>query len=95
MCVCIVHVCCCCCCVVSYFQNLMWFQKRREAGLSEKTGPPERPNFQLPSDMHLLDDAKTLAIVREFAADQDSFFKQFAKSYRKMVSMGARFALRN
>lgn len=61
---------------------------------SEKTGPPEKPNFQLPSDMHLLDDPKTLAVVREFANDQDAFFKQFVKSYRKMVNLGTPFASR-
>lgn len=78
----------------SYFKNLMWFQARREQGLSEKTGPPERPNFQLPSDMHLLDDPKTLALVREYANDERAFFDQFAKSYNKMVSVGTPFASR-
>jgi len=67
----------------------MWFQDRRERGLPDSGGgPPERPNFQLPSDIHLLDDPKTLAIVREFANDQDKFFEAFTKSYNKMVSLG-------
>lgn len=77
-----------------YFKNLLWFQDRRERGLSEKTGPPERPNFQLPSDIHLLDDPKTLALVREYGNNQNSFFNQFVKSYNKMVSVGTPFASR-
>lgn len=75
-----------------YFINLMWFQERRELGESEKVGPPDRPNFQLPSDVHLLDSPKTLEIVREFAADQNAFFEQFKKSYIKMTEQGAKFA---
>lgn len=78
----------------SYFINLLWFQGRRENGYSEKVGPPDRPNFQLPSDVHLLDDPNTLAIVREFGADQNAFFDQFAKSYNKMVDVGTPFAIR-
>lgn len=69
----------------------MWFQDRREQGLSEKVGPPERPNYQLPSDIHLIDDPKTLALVREFSRDQNAFFKQFVSSYNKMVSVGTPF----
>lgn len=78
----------------SYFKNLLWFQDRLERQLSTKIGPPERPNFQLPSDMHLLDDPKTLEIVREFGTDQDAFFSQFVKSYNKMVNVGTPFASR-
>lgn len=70
----------------------MWFQDRRERGLSENVGPPDRPNFQLPSDIHLLDEPETLAIVREFANDQNAFFTQFAESYNKMVNVGTPFA---
>lgn len=81
-----------CVCICSYFKNLMWFQERREKGLSEKTGPPDRPNFQLPSDMHLLDDPITLALVRKYAADERAFFDQFSKSYQKMMSVGTPFA---
>jgi cytochrome c peroxidase len=77
-----------------YYVNLMWFQERREAGLKEDVGPPERPNFQLPSDMSFLDDEKTLAIVQEFAESQDSFFEQFKKSYNKMVNVGTPMASR-
>jgi catalase (peroxidase I) len=72
----------------SYFKNLMWFQNRRERGLSVDTGPPDRPNFQLPSDMGLLDDPSTLAIVREFANNQRAFFDAFKVAYTKMVSIG-------
>lgn len=78
----------------SYFKNLLWYQDRREQNFSTKTGPPDRPNFQLPSDMHLLDDPKTLAIVRRFGADEATFFTQFVKSYNKMVSVGTPFASR-
>lgn len=78
-----------------YFQNLLWFQSRREKFQSEKVGPPERPNFQLPSDIHLLDDPKTLAIVREFGNNEKAFFDQFAKSYIKMVNVGTPVASRS
>jgi catalase (peroxidase I) len=72
----------------------MWFQDRRERNLSETTGPPDRPNFQLPSDMHLLDDPETLRFVREFAADQDKFFAAFSSAYLRMVSIGAPAAVK-
>lgn len=75
-----------------YFKNLMWFQERREKFLSEKVGPPDRPNFQLPSDIHLLDDPKTLAIVKEFGKSEKSFFDQFVQSYIKMVNVGTPMA---
>ncbi len=75
-----------------YFKNLMWFQERREAGLSETEGPPEKPNFQLPSDLHLLDDPDTLVIVCEFANDQKAFFDAFSESYKRMVAIGTPFA---
>lgn len=71
-----------------YFLNLMWFQKRRDQGLSTKTGPPDTPNFQLPSDIQLLDDARTRAVVEEFANSQDAFFKQFVASFQKMTDLG-------
>lgn len=77
-----------------YFVNLMWFEERRLEGESEAVGPPDRPNFQLPSDLGLLDDASTLAIVKEFAEDQGKFFSQFAASYNKMVNVGTPMASR-
>lgn len=78
----------------SYFKNLMWFQERRMEGASEKTGPPDRPNFQLPSDMHLLDDPETLKTVSLYAKDEKAFFKDFSNSYLKMVAIGTPFASR-
>lgn len=75
-----------------YFLNLMWYQERRLNGENDKVGPPEKPNFQLPSDIHLIDEPETLAIVREFAEDEAKFFAQFAKSYVKMTNQGAIFA---
>ncbi len=70
----------------------MWFQNRRERGASEKSGPPDKPNFQLPSDLALIDDPDTLKIVREFAEDEQAFFKAFRTSYNKMVAFGTPYA---
>ncbi len=57
-----------------YFKNLLWFVERRELGLPTKLGPPEKPNFQLQSDVALLDDPETKKIVLEFASDRGAFF---------------------
>ncbi len=67
----------------------------REEGLSEAGGPPNKPNFQLPSDLALLDDAKTRAIVEEFAEDEEKFFEVFINSYTKLVSIGTSLGTRS
>lgn len=72
----------------SYFQNLMYFKGRKD----RSGGAPSKPNYQLKSDLALVEDPKTAKIVKKFADNQQAFFDAFAKSYIKCVAVGASFA---
>ncbi len=71
----------------SYFVNLMWFVTRSQNGQSFAGGPPHKPNFQLPSDLALLDDPATAAIVRRFSLSERAFFRAFVTAYKKMANL--------
>lgn len=46
----------------------------------------------IPTDHVLPDDPTCQPIIREYAADQDRFFRDFAEAYVKMTTLGAHWA---
>ncbi|AJS44623.1 Ccp1p [Saccharomyces cerevisiae YJM1311] len=47
--------------------------------------------MMLPTDYSLIQDPKYLSIVKEYANDQDKFFKDFSKAFEKLLENGITF----
>ena len=46
----------------------------------------------LPSDHVLPEDAECLAVIREYAADQGAFFRDFSRAFVKLSEQGVEWA---
>jgi len=73
-----------------YYSNLLhrtWVQRKWDGPLQyedKETGKL----MMLPTDIALLNDDKFLAVVKEYAQSQATFFKDFAAAFGKLLSLG-------
>jgi len=75
-----------------YFQNLLeieWKEKEWE-------GPPQYVDasgelMMLRTDIALIQDPEFLKVVKEYAADEQLFFKEFAAAFGKLCALGCPF----
>lgn len=51
---------------------------------------PDGALMMLPTDIALITDPKLKQIVSEYAADQDLFFRDFAKDFATLLELGVR-----
>ena len=75
-----------------FFVNLLnenWKLEKNEAG--NKQFNSVKGYMMLPADHSLVEDNKFEKIVKEFANNQDVFFKEFAVSYTKLLENGITF----
>ena len=47
--------------------------------------------MMLPTDYALIQDSNYLKIVKEYAADQDAFFRDFSKAFAALLERGIDF----
>lgn len=63
--------------------------------IKDWSGPRQYENkdglMMLPTDMALIADEKYKKIVQHYAADQDAYFKDFAKDFKKLLELGIEF----
>ena len=81
-----------------YFRLLVeeeWTVKKTHNG-KKWTGPEQYEDktgtlMMLPSDVALIQDPALAKIVLEFAKDEDVFFKEFSKSFERLLELGVTF----
>jgi len=79
----------------SYFKHLAGDETYEESKV-ESTGNPQLKNadgslMMLIADMALKTDPTFKAVVDEYAADQDVFFRDFAAAFKKLLELGVKF----
>ncbi|SCV03529.1 LANO_0G04676g1_1 [Lachancea nothofagi CBS 11611] len=75
-----------------YYVNLLnehWKLNKNEAGQMQYDS--DKGYMMLPTDMALIQDPKYLKFVKEYANNQDAFFKDFVKAFSKLIENGIEF----
>lgn len=75
-----------------FFLNLLnedWKLEKNEAGNKQYNSP--KGYMMLPTDYALIQDSNFHKIVKEYAADQDAFFRDFAPAFAALLERGIDF----
>ncbi|SCW03188.1 LAFE_0G04940g1_1 [Lachancea fermentati] len=75
-----------------FYVNLLnehWKLETNEAG--NKQYNSDKGYMMLPTDYALVQDPKYLKLVKEYANDQDAFFRDFSKAFTKLIENGIEF----
>ncbi|KAL3233820.1 Cytochrome c peroxidase, mitochondrial [Nakaseomyces bracarensis] len=75
-----------------FYLNLLnedWKLEKNDAGNKQYNSP--KGYMMLPTDYALVQDPKYLKIVKEYAADQDAFFRDFAPAFAALLERGIDF----
>lgn len=75
-----------------FYVNLLnenWTLEKNDAGNLQYNSP--KGYMMLPTDMSLVQDPKYLKYVKEFAADEQAFFKEFVQVFTKLIENGVEY----
>lgn len=75
-----------------FYLNLLnedWKLEKNDAGNLQYNSP--KGYMMLPTDYALIQDSNYLKIVKEYAADQDAFFRDFSKAFAALLERGIDF----
>lgn len=66
--------------------NTKWTPRKWSGPLQYEN--PEKDLMMLPADLALIEDAEFAKYVKEYAANQDVFFADFANAFGKLLALG-------